>query len=50
MENTASTMASIEKLEHSNQAFPVSEFIDEYDASAGGIYPSHWHQEMHNTM
>ena len=46
MENTASTMASMEKLEHSNQAFPVSEFIDEYDASAGGIYPSHWHQEM----
>ena len=46
MENTASAMASMEKLDHSNQAFPVSEFIDEYDASSGGIYPSHWHQEM----
>ena len=29
MENTASAMASMEKLDHSNQAFPVSEFIDE---------------------
>ena len=46
MENTASAMASMEKLDHSNQAFPVSEFIDEYDASSGGIYPSHWHREM----
>ena len=46
MDNTASAMASMEKLEHSNQAFPVSEFIDEYGASSGGIYPSHWHQEM----
>ena len=46
MKNTASDMASMEKLEHANLAFPVSEFIDEYDASAGGIYPSHWHQEM----
>lgn len=34
MENTASAMASMEKLDHSNQAFPVSEFIDEYDASS----------------
>ena len=30
MENTASAMASMEKLDHSNQAFPVSEFIDEH--------------------
>ena len=50
MENTASAMASMEKLDHSNQAFPVSEFIDEYDASIlprmPFISPIHWNQVL----
>lgn len=46
MNNTASILASMEALEHPNPAFPVLEFIDKYDSFAGGIYPSHWHQEL----
>lgn len=46
MPNTFQITSSMEKLSHSNPAFPVAEFVDKYNLFAGGRFPSHWHNEL----
>ncbi|WP_051643244.1 AraC family transcriptional regulator [Agathobaculum desmolans] len=38
--------AAMENLRHSNQLFPISEFIDQFDLFPQGSFPIHWHPEL----
>ena len=38
--------AVMENLRHTNQFFPISEFVDQFDRFSQGSFPTHWHPEM----
>lgn len=38
--------AVMENLRHTNQLFPISEFVDQFDRFSQGSFPTHWHPEM----
>ena len=38
--------AVMENLRHTNQLFPISEFVDQFDRFSQGSFPPHWHPEM----
>lgn len=38
--------AVMENLRHSNQLFPISEFVDQFDRFSQGSFPIHWHPEL----
>ena len=46
MESTIVNHALMEEITHSNQMFPMSEFIDHFDAFPDGCFSSHWHHEL----
>ncbi|WP_283674659.1 AraC family transcriptional regulator [Butyricicoccus sp. Marseille-Q5471] len=46
MENSVAIHAMKEELTYLDQMFPISEFVDHFDAFADRSFPSHWHHEF----
>ena len=46
MDNAVVNHVMMEELRHPSKSLPISEFVDNFDAFAGGGFPSHWHHEL----